>query len=108
MAVAAIRDVAREVAEGRPGENSRVTAPVRRSPSRVLHVLTRMHQAGTERNVLHFIEWERAAGYDVELAVGAESSFVPTDIRSHRLRWLVRAVNPLRDAMALRELRFLV
>lgn len=85
-----------------------MTAPVGRSAGRILHVLTRMRQAGTERNVLHFIEWERSAGYDVELAVGADSTFVPKDIPSHRLTWLVRAVNPFKDAIALRELRILV
>ncbi len=38
---------------------------------RILHVMTRYQQGGSERNVAHTIDWEQRAGHDVHLAVGS-------------------------------------
>jgi glycosyltransferase involved in cell wall biosynthesis len=77
---------------------------------RVLHVATRFLKGGAERNIAHFVAWEIAAGFDVELAFGPDTdpSDIPETIPVHALRWLKRSVHPLKDAMAVRELRTLV
>jgi glycosyltransferase involved in cell wall biosynthesis len=76
---------------------------------RVLHVATRFLNGGSERNIAHTIMWERAAGFNVELAVGSES------IRSQLPEWLVvHAVSSLkpqphfRDVAVYRQLRQLI
>lgn len=73
----------------------------------MLHIATRYFRAGSERNLVHFVDWEVAAGYDVELALGRESQPVgfPDGVRVHRVESLVRDVNPTRDLLALGELR---
>jgi glycosyltransferase involved in cell wall biosynthesis len=77
---------------------------------RILHVSTRFLFGGAERNVAHSIAWEMAAGFQVELAVGADSelSNTPADLIVHRLKHLRRSVRPLRDVRAVAELRRLM
>ena len=79
------------------------------SGRRILHVMTRFLDGGSERNVLHTMEWELAAGYQVELAIGAESSGrIPLAIPVTSVKSLVRDPHPVRDLLAVRELRFLI
>lgn len=75
--------------------------------SRVLHIATRWLDAGSERNILHSMEWEQRAGYEVELATsnGRHLGPVETRFRIHRVRALRRSINPVRDLRALGELR---
>ena len=96
-------------AEPLPWERHREVVPIG-DGRRVLHVSTRFLRGGAERNIAHFIEWERAAGFDVELAVGPDSlvSDEGAGIRVHRLTHLTRNVNPVRDALGLIELRRLI
>ncbi len=77
---------------------------------RILHVTTRQLRGGAERNIAHFVDWEQAAGYDVEVAVGRDSdpSAFPSSVRVHQLRSLVRPVHPLSDWRAWRELQSLI
>ena len=77
---------------------------------RVLHIATRYLRGGAERNLAHFVDWEVAAGYDVEVALGRDSNPTgfPHGVRIHRVESLVRDVNPLRDLLALRDLRSLI
>ena len=77
---------------------------------RSLHVLTHFTGGGAERDVVFYIAQERDLGYDVELAVGPDSepARFPAGVRVHVLPHLHRAVNPLQDARAYRELRGLV
>lgn len=77
---------------------------------RILHVTTRQLRGGAERNIAHLVDWEIAAGYEVEVAVGRDSDArtLPSSVRVHHLRSLVRAVRPLSDWRALRDLRSLI
>jgi glycosyltransferase involved in cell wall biosynthesis len=77
---------------------------------RILHVATRFLKGGAERNIAHFVAWEIAAGFDVELAFGpdTETAGIPDSIPTHSLTWLTRNVHPIKDAMAARELRTLL
>jgi glycosyltransferase involved in cell wall biosynthesis len=76
----------------------------------VLHIATRHLRGGAERNLAHFVDWEVAAGYEVEVALGRESKSTgfPDGVRIHLVESLVRDVNPFRDLSALRELRSLI
>ena len=78
--------------------------------TRILHIATRFRRGGAERNIAHVIDWERRAGFDVELAVGPDSelTLVPRGIRTHRINALVRRVDPVRDIKALVEVRRLI
>jgi glycosyltransferase involved in cell wall biosynthesis len=80
------------------------------SGRRILHVATRFLRGGAERNIAHFIGWELAAGYEVEVAFGREAEFaaIPNDIRAHELKRLTRNVDPPNDLLAVRELRSLL
>ena len=77
---------------------------------RILHIATRFLRGGAERNIAHFIGWELAAGYEVEVAFGPEADFaaVPEGIRAHALRRLTRSIHPANDLLAVREIRALV
>lgn len=77
---------------------------------RILHVITRFLAAGSERNLTRWMEWERAAGHEVHLAVGRDSdpSAVPEGIEVHELSALVRSIHPLRDLQARRQVRQLL
>jgi glycosyltransferase involved in cell wall biosynthesis len=59
---------------------------------------------------VHFVDWEIAAGYDVEVALGRDSEPIgfPRGVSVHRIESLVRDVNPTRDLLALGELRSLI
>ncbi|MEX2445728.1 MAG: glycosyltransferase, partial [Dehalococcoidia bacterium] len=80
---------------------------------RVLHLVTRFLSAGSERNMLASMRWEREQGHEVHLAVGGESDEavggesdergVPDDIEVHRLPSLVRAISPRADLRARQE-----
>lgn len=71
--------------------------------------MTRFLDAGSERNVLHFMDWERSAGFEVELAVGGSlPTGVLDGVRVHHLRWMTRHIQPARDLLAVREVRSLV
>lgn len=84
--------------------------PARTVSRRVLHIATRYLPGGFARNLAHFVDWELASGYDVDVAFGPESTPVdfPAGVRLHEVRSLVRPIDPLRDLLALRELRRLV
>lgn len=77
---------------------------------RILHIATRFLLGGAERNIAHFMEWERDAGFDVELAVGADSvdTLMPVGVPIHRLQSLVRDVSPLNDIKAVCALSSLI
>jgi glycosyltransferase involved in cell wall biosynthesis len=77
---------------------------------RVLHVTTRHRRGGAERNIAHFIAWELANGYEVDVLVGRDSDAggLPRGARVRRVSTLVREVDPLHDARAWRTLRSIV
>jgi glycosyltransferase involved in cell wall biosynthesis len=77
---------------------------------RVLHIATRHLRGGAERNLAHFVDWEVAAGYDVDVALGRESEATgfPDGVRIHQVDSLVRDISPLRDLLAIRGLRSLI
>ena len=82
--------------------------PATNEPPRILHVATRFRLGGAERNIVHFMEWERSFGFEVELAVGPDSQ---TDSISDTVRIvpsLVRGVSPALDFRAYRELVSLI
>jgi glycosyltransferase involved in cell wall biosynthesis len=76
---------------------------------RVLHVATRFLNGGSERNIAHSIMWERAAGFDVQLAVGSESmlSQLPEWLVVHRVASL-KPQPQVRDVPAYRQLRQII
>jgi len=77
---------------------------------KILHIETRHRQGGAERNVLHTAAYQVAAGHAVHLAVGRDSDVngLPNDLHVHVIPSLVRAIDPVRDLAALRELRSLI
>lgn len=77
---------------------------------RILHVSTRQRRGGAERNLTATIAWEMAQGYDVHLAIGADSlaSEFPSGAAVHVIPALVRAVSPLQDFRAYLALRHLI
>lgn len=82
------------------------STPHTRELVKILHVATRHKHGGAERNLLHSIERERARGWDVELAVGRDSTPPSSsDVLTHRLLKLERAILPHQDVAAVQELR---
>jgi glycosyltransferase involved in cell wall biosynthesis len=69
---------------------------------RILHLVTRFLAAGTERNIVGLVRWQRAQGHEVHLAVGRDSdeANLPGDIPIHRVAALVRPVRPHLDVLA--------
>lgn len=76
---------------------------------RVLHIATRHKRGGAERNLVESMLWEAEHGYDVHVAVGADSdvSTIPAPITAHHVHALRRDVGLRSDRAgydALREL----
>lgn len=74
---------------------------------RVLHVTTRyLRGGGAERNLRHFVQWQRNQGMVVDVAVGADSiaTDFPPGVGVHVLPELVRPVRPRADWHATRAL----
>ena len=63
---------------------------------RILHVATRYLRAGSERNLVHTMEWEREAGFEVELATSNTSDVgeLQDRFRVHRIDALCRELEP--------------
>ena len=77
---------------------------------KILHIATRYLRAGAERNLPHLMEWEQAAGFEVEFATSPGSSLdeLSQGFRIHEVQELQRALHPLRDLAAIRALRRIV
>ena len=80
------------------------------APRRILHVATRYLLAGSERNLVHTMEWERDAGFEVELATSnaSEVGELGDRFRVHRIDALCRELSPRRDIAASRQLQELM
>ena len=79
--------------------------------ARVLHVMTRyLRGGGAERNLLHYVRWQRTHGHQVDIAMGADSyaSDFPGDIGAYYIPDLVRPVRPQKDVQAVRGLARLI
>ena len=78
-------------------------------PLRVLHVITRFLDAGTERNLASHIRLQQEWGVDVALAVGGEHDpeGVP-DVPIEIIPTLRRAPHPIDDLRAYRALRRII
>ncbi len=94
-----------------------------RSPLvRILHISTRLILGGSQENTVLSCEGQAALGHDVHLAFGPiygpEGSLLDRvqrfrtprgqSIATHTIPNLVRAIHPLRDGLAYRELRALI
>lgn len=76
---------------------------------RVLHVTTWFKRGGgAERNLLHWIDWQRAQGHDVELAVGKDHDRVEIQVPVRVIPSLRREPRPAADAVAFVALRKLL
>ena len=96
--------MARAVAGGLVGGLGLVSRTRRR---KILHIATRYLRAGSERNLTHLMEWEQAAGFEVEFATSPDSNLedLSRGFRIHEVQELQRTVHPLNDLAALRALR---
>jgi glycosyltransferase involved in cell wall biosynthesis len=77
---------------------------------RVLHIITRYLGGGSERDLLAQMEFERAQGDEVHLAVGRDS-LVAEDARPYLVATvptLIRGIDPISDLRAYRALRALI
>ena len=73
---------------------------------KVLHVITRFLNGGTEKNVINSINALPKDKYEVEVAVGQNSnlSLIPSDIKAEKIDSLVRSANPWKNIKALKDL----
>lgn len=77
---------------------------------KILHVVTRLQRAGSERNILNLVQREIRAGHEVTLAAGLvdQRVTIPGGVRIDRVSCLHRPVRPLADLRAAFALRALV
>src|SRR5688500_13018778 len=79
---------------------------------RVLHVVTRFAQGGSERDILYQLGWERARGVQVHVVIGGaggeRDAGMGEGVTMHRARSLRPQHNPIADVRALAELRAIV
>jgi glycosyltransferase involved in cell wall biosynthesis len=73
---------------------------------RIVHVITRLAGGGTERNLAHFIGWQRAHGHEVIVVTGPdpETSVLPAGVEVIVVDGLVRELAPQQDLQAWRQL----
>jgi glycosyltransferase involved in cell wall biosynthesis len=69
--------------------------------------MTRFLRGGSERNIRETIAWELAAGYDVEVIVGAGSDITELSVPVKVVNQLQRSLSP-RDIIALMSLRHVI
>jgi glycosyltransferase involved in cell wall biosynthesis len=77
---------------------------------RIVHVITRLGGGGTERNLAHFADWQRARGHEVLVVTGPDpdTSVLPVGVALAVVPDLVREVALGQDLRARRQLRDLL